>query len=186
MTYSTKGSPRRDLCVYLTQEEYEALENHIPDIKHAVKLTTPSTSTNKKPLLLCSYVVVPLCSVSYLDENHAMKFGMKTAADCDLDVEEVQIIADWLPVPQELAFLRKVYLVMMYKVCKYCMHAHCYACQQWMSEDDPLHEEPNLGCQAKERNVISEYIVEAKEYVDDAIIKNVFLSCWKKIGIRFC
>ena len=59
------------------------------------------------------HAVVPLCSVSYLDENHAMKCGMQTAADCDLDVDEVQIIADWLPAPQELAFLRKVYLIMM-------------------------------------------------------------------------
>ena len=55
MTYSAKGSPRRDLCVYLTQEEYEALENHIPDINHAIELITLSTSSNKKPLLLCSY-----------------------------------------------------------------------------------------------------------------------------------
>ena len=102
-----------------------------------------------------------------------MKCGMQTAADCDLDIEEVQIIADWLPVPQELTFL------MM------CMHAHCYACQEWMSEDDPLHKEPNLGCQAKERNVISEYIAEAKEYGDAAIIKNVFSSCWKKLELGF-
>ena len=195
MTYSAKGSPRRDLCVYLTQEEYEALENHIPDINHAIELITLSTSSNKKPLLLCSYkwkiipknehAVVPLCSVSYLDENHAMKCGMQTAADSDLDVDEVQIIADWLPVPQELAFLRKVYLIMMYKACKYCMHAHCNACKEWLSEDDPLHEEPNFGCQAKERNVISEYISEAKEYVDDAIVKNVFLNCWKKLELCF-
>ena len=55
-----------------------------------------------------------------------------------------------------------------------------------MSEDDPLYEEPNLGCQAKERDVISEYIVEAKEYVDDAILKNVFFKLLEKIGIRFC
>ena len=195
MTYSAKGSPRRDLCVYLTQEEYEALENHIPDINHAIELITLSTSSNKKPLLLCSYkwkiilknehAVVPLCSVSYLDENHAMKCGMQTAADCDLDVDEVQIIADWLPVPQELAFLRKVYLIVMYKACKYCMHAHCNACKEWLSEDDPLHEEPNFGCQAKERNVISGYISEAKEYVDDAIVKNVFLNCWKKLELGF-
>ena len=40
MTYSAKGSPRRDLCVYLTQEEYEALENHIPDINHAIETIT--------------------------------------------------------------------------------------------------------------------------------------------------
>ena len=166
MTYSTNRLPRRDLCVYLTQEEYDALENHIRDINHAIELITLSTSSNKKPLLLCSYkwkiipknehAVVPLCLVSYLDENHAMKCGMQTAADCDLDVDEVQIIADWLPVPQELAFLRKVYLIMMYKACKYCMHAHCNACKEWLSEDDPLHEEPNFGCQDKERNVISE------------------------------
>ena len=190
MTYSAKGSPRRDLCVYLNQEEYESLERHIPDINHTIEITTPSTSSNKKQLLLCSYkwkiipknehVVVPLCSVSYLDENHAMKCGMQTAADCDLDIEEVQIIADWLPVPQELAFLRKVYLIMMYKACKYCMHAHCYECQDWLSEDDLMHVEPDSGCQAKERDVVSEYIVEAKEYVDDSIIKNVFLKCWKK------
>ena len=129
MTYSAKGSPRRDLCVYLTQEEYEALENHIPDINHAIELINPSTSTNKwKIFPKNGHVVVPLCLVSYLDENHAMKCGMKTAAECDLDVEELQIIADWLPVPQELAFLRKIYLVMMYKACKYCMYAHCYAC----------------------------------------------------------
>ena len=52
-----------------------------------------------------------------------------------------------------------------------------------MSEDYPLHEEPNL---AKERDVISEYIAEAKEYVGDAIIKNVFFKLLEKIGIRFC
>ena len=74
---------------------------------------------------------------------------------------------------------------MMYKACKYCMHAHCYACKEWLSEDDSLHEEPNLGCQAKERNVVSEYISEAKEYVDDAIVKNVFLNCWKKLELGF-
>ena len=193
MTYSAKESPRRDLCVYLTQEEYEALEKHIPDINHAIELITLSTSSNKKPLLLCSYkwkiipknehAVVPLCSVSYLDENHAIKCGMQTAADCDLDVDEVQIIADWLPVPQELAFLRKVYLIMMYKACKYCIRAHCNACKEWLSEDDPLHEEPNFGCLAKERNVISEYIYEAKEYVHDAIVENVNL--WKKLELGF-
>ena len=59
--------------------------------------------------------------MSYLNGNHAMKCRMKTAADCDLDVEEVQIIADWLPVPQELAFLRKVYLVMMYACSLLCI-----------------------------------------------------------------
>ena len=87
--------------------------------------------------------------MSYLDENHAMKCGMQTAADCDLDVDEVQIIADWLPAPQELAFLRKVYLIMMYKACKYCTHAHCNACKEWLSEDDPLHEEPILFVKLK-------------------------------------
>ena len=65
------------------------------------------------------------------------------------------------------------------------MHAHCNACKEWLSEDDPLHEEPNFGCQAKERNVISEYISKAKEYVDDAIVKNVFLNCWKKLELGF-
>ena len=106
--------------------------------------------------------MVPICSVSYLDENHAMKCGMQTAADCDLDIEEVQIIADWLPVPQELAFLRKVYLIMMYKAWKYFMHVHCYGCHDWLSKDDPMHEEPDLGCQVNERDVVSEYIVEVK------------------------
>ena len=132
------------------------MENHIPDINHAKELITPSTSSNKKSLLLYSYKWKIIPKNDYLDENHAMKCGMQTAADCDLDVDEVQIIADWLPVPQELAFLRKVYLIMMYKACKYCMHAHCNACKEWLSEDDPLHEEPSFGCQAKEGNVISD------------------------------
>ena len=60
-----------------------------------------------------------------------------------------------------------------------------HACHDWLSEDDPLHEEPNLECQAKERDVISEYIAEAKEYVDDAIIKNAISSCWKKLELGF-
>ena len=47
MTYSAKGSPRRDLCIYLTHEEYEALENYIPDINHAIELITLSTSSKK-------------------------------------------------------------------------------------------------------------------------------------------
>ena len=28
-------------------------------------------------------------------ENYSHECGMQTAADCDLDVDEVQIIADW-------------------------------------------------------------------------------------------
>ena len=52
MTYSAKGSPRRDLCVYLTQEEDEALEIHIPDINHAIELITLSTSSNKKTITI--------------------------------------------------------------------------------------------------------------------------------------
>ena len=43
-----------------------------------------------------------------------------------------------------------------------------------MSEDDPLHEEPNLGCQAKERDVISEYIVEAKKMLVMLFFKMYF------------
>ena len=121
--------------------------------------------------------------MSYLDENHAMKCGMQTAADCDLDIEEIEIIADWLPVPQEMAFLRKVYLIMMYKACKYIMQAHCNGCHNWLSEDDPMHEDPSFGCQAKERDVISEYISDAKQYVGDTIIKNVFSNYWQKMGL---
>ena len=52
MTYSAKGSPRRDLCVYLTQEEFEALENHISDVNHAIELVILSTSSNKKTITI--------------------------------------------------------------------------------------------------------------------------------------
>ena len=37
MTFTAKGSPKRDLCVYLTQKEYEELEKIIPQINECLE-----------------------------------------------------------------------------------------------------------------------------------------------------
>ena len=41
------GNIKVAIVVHRDNGTYQALESHIPDINHAIELTTPSTSTNK-------------------------------------------------------------------------------------------------------------------------------------------
>ena len=43
MTFTAKGVPKRDLCVYLTEKEYEELEKLIPQINEILDSTVPQT-----------------------------------------------------------------------------------------------------------------------------------------------
>ena len=43
MTFTAKGVPKRDLCVYLTEKEYEELERLIPQINEFLDSTVPQT-----------------------------------------------------------------------------------------------------------------------------------------------
>ena len=41
MTFTAKGAPKRDLCVYLTEKEYEEFEKSIPRINEFLDNTFP-------------------------------------------------------------------------------------------------------------------------------------------------
>ena len=43
MTSTAKGAPKRDLCVYLNEKEYEELEKLIPQINEFLDNTVPQT-----------------------------------------------------------------------------------------------------------------------------------------------
>ena len=43
MTFTAKGVPKRDLCVYLTEKEYDELEKLIPQINEYLDSTVPQT-----------------------------------------------------------------------------------------------------------------------------------------------
>ena len=43
MTFTAKGAPKRDLCAYLTEKEYEELEKLIPQINEFLDNTVPQT-----------------------------------------------------------------------------------------------------------------------------------------------
>ena len=57
MTFTAKGAPKKDLCVYLTENEYEELEKIIPQINECLENAVPQSK--KTFLTAYQWALVP-------------------------------------------------------------------------------------------------------------------------------
>ena len=133
MTFTAKGAPKRDLYVYLTEKEHEELENLIPQINEFLDNTVPQT----KKTFMKAYqgTLVPyeeadmeVCTKYYFHKEHAMREGTEAAQRAQVHVENIAITRNYIPLPEAMNVLKKVYMVMLYRACQYINNYLCTAC----------------------------------------------------------
>ena len=191
MTFTAKGAPKRDLCVYLTENEYEELEKLIPQINKFLDNAAPQTK--KSFLAAYQWILVPyeeadmeVCTKCYFLKEHARKQGTEVAYNAEVDVERIDIRTDYIPLPEAMNFLKKVYLVMLYRACQYINNYLCTACQKHLPPHDTHHVRAAEGSKVTHRDLARHYVLFAREMCPDHLIKKMFLACWKKTGVACC
>ena len=106
------------MCVYLTENKYEELEKIIPQINESLE---NAVSQSKETFLTAyQWALVPyeeadmeLCTKYYFLKEHAMKQGSEAAYNAEVNVDRIDIITDYIPLPEAINLLKKVYMVML-------------------------------------------------------------------------
>ena len=105
MTFTAKGAPKRDLCVYLTENEYEEFEKIIPQINEC--LENAYKQSKKTFLTAYQWIFVPheeahmvVCTKYYFLKEHAMQQGAEAPYNAEVDVDRIDIITDFIPLPK--------------------------------------------------------------------------------------
>ena len=184
MTFTAKGAPKRDLCVYLTENEYEELEKIIPQINECLENAVPQSK--KTFLTAYQWILVPyeeadmeVCTKYYFLKEHAMKQGTEAAYNAEVNVDRIDNITDNIPLPEAINCLKKVYMVMLYRACQYINYFLCTACQKHLPLHDTHHTTAAEGCKVTRRDIVGDYILFAREMCPDDLIKKMFLACGK-------
>ena len=188
MTFTAKGSPKRDLCVYLTQKEYEELEKIIPQINECLENASPQTK--KTFCTAYQWILVPyeeadmeVCTKYYFLKEHAMQQGVEAAYNAEVNVDRIDIIKDFVPLPEAINFLKRVYIVMLHRACQYINNYMCTACQKHIPSHDTHHVTAAEGCKVTDRDLVGDYILFAREMCPDEFIKKILLAFWKKLEL---
>ena len=109
-----------------------------------------------------------------------MQQGAEAAYNAEVDVDRIDIITDFIPLPEALNFLKRVYMVMQYRACQYINNYLCTACQKHLPPHETHHVTAAEGCKVTHRDLVGDYILFAREMCPDDLIKKMFLACWKK------
>ena len=87
------------------------------------------------------------CNDIYYIKEHALAQAIKAGYKCGVS-SELNIVEEWLPIPDELKILQKLYLYVIYKTCCFIAMQYCTGCdEQIISKEDAKHKVPNQGCQ---------------------------------------
>ena len=188
MTFTAKGVPKRDLCVYLTEKEYEELEKLIAQINEFLDSTVPQTmKTFMKAYqwTLVSYeeADTEVCTKYYFCKEHAMREGTEAAQKAQVHVENIAITSNYIPLPEAMNFLKKVYMVMLYRACQYINNYLCTACQKHLPPHDTCHVTVAEGYKVTEMDLVGDNILFAREMCCDELIKKMFLTYWKNLDL---
>ena len=111
-----------------------------------------------------------------------MKQGSEAAYNAEVNVDRIDIITDYIPLPEAINFLKKVYMVMLYRACQYINNILCTAGQKHLPPHDTYHTTAAEGCKVTQRDLVG-YILFAREMCPDGLIKKMFLACWKKLEL---
>ena len=175
------------MCVYLTENEYEELETIIHQINECLENAVPQTK--KTFLTAYQWVLVPyeeadmeVCTKYYFLKEHAMKQGSEAAYNAEVNVDRIDI-TDYIPLPEAINFLKNVYMVMLHRACQYINNFLCIACQKHLPLHDTCHTIAAEGCKVRHRDMVGDYILFARKMCPDALIKKMFLACWKKLEL---
>ena len=68
------------------------------------------------------------CTKYYFLKEHAMQQGAEAAYNAEVNVDRIDIIKDFIPLPEAINFLKRVYMVMLHRACQYINNYMCTAC----------------------------------------------------------
>ena len=179
-------SPKRDLCVYLTQKEYEELEKIIAQINECLENASPQTK--KTFHTAYQWILVPyeeadmeVCTKYYFLKEHAMQQGVEATYNAEVNVDRIDIIKDFIPLPEAINFLKRVYMVMLHKACQYINNCMCTAYQKHLPPHD-THVTAAEGCKVTDMDLVGDYILSAREMCPDKFTKKFSLLVGKSLS----
>ena len=94
---------------------------------------------------------------------------------------ELEVVEEWLLTPNEMQFLQQTYLYLIYRACAYIAKEKCPGCKSQLAPLSAQHKVISVGCQAND--IVKNNFDAAKPLVTDKIVKDVFLSSWKKLQL---
>ena len=139
--------------MYLAEKEYEELEKPIPQINEFLDNTVPQTK--KTFMKAYQWTLVPyeeadmeMCTKYYFHKEHVMREGTEAAQRAQVHVENIAITRNYIPLPEAMNVLKKVYMVMLYRARQYINNYLCTACQKHL----PPHDTPCHSCRRMQSN----------------------------------
>ena len=117
---------------------------------------------------------VEICTKYYFLKEHAMQQGVEATYNVEVNVDRVDIIKDFILLPEAINFLKRMYIVMLHRACQYINNYMYTACQKYLPPHDTHHITTAEGCKVTDRDLVRDYILFAKK---------IFLACWKKLEL---
>ena len=173
MTFSAKGSARRELCVYLTRAEFNNLEKVLPELTNRIINTVDSSRVGF--MRAYKWKVIPeepgiVCEKLHYSADEARRDGhdlMRVKAG--IWEPEMTIETDYIMKPDPLNFMKNVYSMMI-----------ALAVEHLDSDNFNPYEKGNV----KEfYQAIKIHIKQAMRICTPEKVKYFFMDCWKFLGL---
>lgn len=190
LTMNRRGTELKKFCVYMNQQEWEALDMCADELTANIKNVQPKSSSsylsdiNYLPVYRWKFVPtlqekdVPVCIHNYYKEEHCKEKGMEVSLLCTVPLGTMEIVKDRALAWDPLKFYMMVYFSLLYRCCAKINSMNCSGCQKDEPKDHPSHRNFN-GCQAFGRQVVQDYLKPARAGVCKAVLDQVFFRCWK-------
>lgn len=174
LTFTMKGAMKPKHSVFMTQEEYQKFEEYLDDINYAVDNTSPQTQ--KTVLTGYRWRLVPKdennanqlpsCPLPFYLEQQAGAAGAEAffKENQNNSVLRSETYKEFLPIPDEMTFLKKVYL--------YSMYQGCLVLSTLIEERDLPSDE-----------VVKHYLPLVREIVGEDLISQLYLKAWKELEL---
>jgi hypothetical protein len=192
MTYSTRGYPRRDLSLYLKQEEYMKLEEMMDEIMFLSEQLGPS---NLKRTVMQGYKWkitdgqgnkldnIADCQEVYYTVQHAETAGHMVVMEKCPEHGHVSLEREYVEFPNEPVIMEKIYLTSLFHMCRVIRDSQCVACMV----NEPVGAEAHKiegGCKDPERNFVRDFLPTAMKVLADKKLVEIFNQVCKILGMH--
>ena len=194
LTLNNKGTQRTELCVFLSSEEFQALEKVMDDLNEDMDEAVPS---GKKTMVKgYTWVVaahegkenLPVRGDRYFYlPSHAIQDSNRVEyrSGCQFH-EDVDWTSEWVQPPNPTSLLSKALAWILYERCFYLRHYLCPGCGDGKPapEDDVLHSETRRGCRRPGLELVRDHIAAATrvDYINAA--KELVKTCCEYLKVE--
>lgn len=196
LTMTRRGQEIKPHCIYLKQEEWEALTQCMGDISDSLNsmLNFKSTKTVKemktyKWKLLPTedlqeepFDPLPECKIAYLVEEHAAESGMQAQMDHKWAAEKMVVETEMKPPMEPMNLYMMVYFTILYHGCKVMNTLNCPGCRSGHPMGASTHR-TFYGCKVFGRCLVGDNLKAVKLGITKDLVNDVFLKCWQALKL---